>query len=163
MPALRYVSLVSLAFWVGGLAALGVVAAPVLFDVLQAHDPETGRTLAGMAFGAVLESFDRMALIPGAIVALTLAWRGSRPVRPRGLVWRAAALAVMLALTVVTGAVIGPRIDALRIGTPTPIADLPDGNPVKAEFGRLHGLSGGLMIVVIAGGLALMWTELNDR
>jgi hypothetical protein len=163
MPALRYLSLVALAFWIGGLAALAVVAAPVLFDVLPAHDPDTGRTLAGMAFGAIFESFERIALVPGAIVAATLAWRAARPARPRGLVWRSAVLAAMLALTVVTGAVIGPRIDALRVSTPTPIADLPDGNAVKTEFGRLHGLSGGLMIVVLAGGLALMWMEMSDR
>lgn len=163
MLALRYVSIVALAFWIGGLAALGLVAAPVLFDVLPAHDPEAGRTLAGMAFGAIFESFERVALVPGAIVAVSLAWRAARPRRPRGLVWRSGVLAVMLGLTVVTGTVIAPRIDALRVSTPTPIADLPDGNPDKAEFGRLHGLSGGLTILVLAGGLTLMWMELTDR
>ena len=163
MPALRYVSIVALAFWIGGLAALGLVAAPVLFDLLSAHDPEAGRTLAGQAFGAIFESFERVALIPGAIVAASLAWRAARVPRPRGLAWRSGVLAVMLALTVVTGTVIGPRIDALRVSAPTPIADLPDGSALKTAFGRLHGLSGGLMIIVLAGGLALMWMELTDQ
>jgi hypothetical protein len=65
----------------------------------------------------------------------------------------------MLVAKVVTGAVIGPRIDAIRASTPTAIAGLPDSDPAKAAFDRLHGLSAGLMIGTIAGGLALMWME----
>jgi hypothetical protein len=161
MSGVRFVSLAALALWVGGLVALGFVAAPVLFEVLTAHDPETGRTVAGLAFGAVFESFNQLALVLGAVVAATLAWRASRTPRSRGLPWRATVLAVMLGATVITGAVIGPRIDALRATTPTAIADLPDTDPVKIQFGRLHGLSGGLMVLTIAGGLALMYSEMH--
>lgn len=160
---LRFLSLAMLTFWVGGLVALGFVAAPVLFDVLTSHDPETGRTLAGMAFGAILESFDRLALIAGGVIAATLAWRAARGPRPRWLVTRAVVLGLMLAATVVTGAVIAPRIDVIRLSTPTPIADLPDTDPAKIEFDRLHGLAGGLTLAAIAGGLALIWTEMQDR
>ncbi len=160
---LRFLSLVMLAFWVGGLATLGFVAAPVLFDVLTSHDAETGRTLAGMAFGAILESFERLSLLAGAVIAATLAWRAARGPRPRWLVGRAGILGVMLAATVITGAVIAPRIDAIRLATSGAIADLPDTDPVKIEFGRLHGISGGLTLVAIAGGLTLIWTEMQDR
>lgn len=162
MPALRFVALVALALWVGGLTALGLVAAPILFEVLPLHDP-AGRTLAGLAFGAMLESADRLSLLLGAVVALVLAGRAAKSRRPRGLVWRATVLAGMLGATAVTGLVLAPRIDALREQTPGTIADLPDADPAKAEFGRLHGLSGGLMLATIAGGLVLMWGEQRDR
>jgi hypothetical protein len=161
MPALRFLALVSLALWVGGLTALGVVAAPVLFEVLPLHDPQ-GQTLAGVAFGAVLESADRVALFLGAIVALTFAWRSTRRPPPRGLVWRSAVLAVMLGATAVTGLVLGPRIDAIRAQTTGAITDLPETDPARITFGRLHGLSGGLMSGTIALGLALMWKEMRD-
>lgn len=162
MTAVRFVSLVALAMWVGGLLTLGLVAAPVLFDVLAAHDPVRGRTMAGLAFGAVFEADNRLTLFLGAVVAASLAWRAARGQRPRGLVWRSVVLAGMIAIAVVTGAVIGPRIDAIRASTPTAIADLPDTDPVKIEFGRLHGLSGGLLVGTVAGGLALIWMELQD-
>jgi hypothetical protein len=163
MPMLRFLSLVMLAFWIGGLTALGFVAAPVIFDVLTSHDAEMGRTLAGMTFGAVLESFERLSVLAGAVIAATLAWRAARGPRPRWLVARAGILGLMLAATVVTGAVIAPRIDAIRVATAGAIADLPDTDPAKIEFGRLHGISGGLTLVAIAGGLTLMWTEMQDR
>ena len=37
MLALRYVSLLALVVWVGGLVALGAIAAPVTFDVIAAR------------------------------------------------------------------------------------------------------------------------------
>jgi len=159
MPWLRFAAIAALALWIGGLATLGIVVAPVLFDVLTSHDPEAGRTVAGLAFGAVLESFCRWSLLLGATVAAIYAWRAARAHAGRGLAWRAAVLAMMLGATVVTGSVIGPRIDAIRAGTPTSIADLPEGDPIKVAFGRLHGLSGGLMLLTIVGGFALLYSE----
>jgi hypothetical protein len=159
MSGLRFVAIVALALWIGGLAVLGLVVAPVLFDVLQSHDPEAGRTIAGLAFGAVLESFCRWSLFFGAVIAAIYGWRAARGRGGRGLAWRTGALAIMLGAATVTGSVIGPRIDAIRAGTPTAIADLPDADPVKVAFGRLHGLAGGLMLLTVAGGLALLYSE----
>lgn len=161
MVALRFASLVALTLWIGGLAALGLVVAPSLFAVLTAHDPVGGRTLAGLAFGTIFESYLRLSLGLGVVVAVTLGWRAAYNRQP-GLVWRFAVLAGMFGASLLTGSVIGPRIDAIRLTTPTPIADLPDGNPVKAEFGRLHGASGALMVGTVAGGLVLLWREMRD-
>jgi hypothetical protein len=156
---LRFVAIVALALWIGGLTALGLIVAPVLFDVLAAHDPEAGRTAAGLAFGAILESFCRWALVLGAALAAIYAVRAARQPAGRGLIWRTVVLAAMLTAAVVTGSVIGPRIDAIRATTPTAIADLPDTDPVKITFGRLHGLSGALLLLTIGGGLALLYSE----
>ena len=51
MLALRYVSLLALVVWVGGLVALGAIAAPVTFDVIAARHVPEGRLLAGAIFG----------------------------------------------------------------------------------------------------------------
>ena len=50
MLALRYAALLMLVIWVGGLLALGAVAAPAIFDVLAAQ-PDKGRLLAGALVG----------------------------------------------------------------------------------------------------------------
>ena len=42
------------------------------------------------------------------------------------------------------------------------ISSLPDTDPVKQEFGRLHGLSNILMLVTLAGGIGLLAIETTD-
>jgi hypothetical protein len=162
MALLRFASVLVLAIWVGGLATLGSLAAPEIFRVLERHDPEHGRALAGEVFGAVFERFQRAAWVLGALL---LALYGSRALlgpRPRRLglrVWTATGL---LALSLVGGLVLAPRIDAIRRATNGPVASLPDGDATRAEFGRLHGLSNGLMLLTLLAGAGLMWTELRD-
>ena len=54
MRALRYVYVLALVMWLGGMAIAGLVVAPTTFGVLEAWNPSTGRVLAGEVFGAVL-------------------------------------------------------------------------------------------------------------
>jgi hypothetical protein len=68
----------------------------------------------------------------------------------------------MIAVSVVTALVITPRIDDIRESAGGPVAALPDGDERKAAFGRLHGLSNGLMLLTIVAGLGLVWTETKD-
>jgi hypothetical protein len=65
---------------VGGLAVLGFVAAPMIFSALEAHDPATGRALAGLVFGAVFERFQYWAWLLGGLSMLLLG--GPRLARP---------------------------------------------------------------------------------
>jgi uncharacterized membrane protein len=46
MFALRYVYVLALVVWLGGMLMLGAVVAPTTFQVLQASAPATGRELA---------------------------------------------------------------------------------------------------------------------
>jgi hypothetical protein len=68
----------------------------------------------------------------------------------------------MLSLTAATVFVISPRINRIRRETTGTIAALPDADPHKSEFGRLHGLSSLLMVVTLVGGAALIWIEAAD-
>ena len=55
MIVLRYLYVVALIVWVGGLVAAGAMVAPALFAVLPAEaGAAAGRALAGAAFGEVL-------------------------------------------------------------------------------------------------------------
>ena len=54
MRPLRYLYVLALVLWLGGMAVAGFVVAPTTFGVLEAWDPSAGRVLAGQVFGAVL-------------------------------------------------------------------------------------------------------------
>ena len=54
MVLLRYLYVVALVLWVGGLVVAGALVAPSVFGVLQAWNAAEGRVLAGQVFGEVL-------------------------------------------------------------------------------------------------------------
>jgi hypothetical protein len=162
MSLMRFTALVALALWIGGLAALGAVAAPTLFETLQAHDPATGRELSGLAFGAVFTRFQFAAWGLGAAVVASLGIRAALGPRPRRLAIRLWVAALMISASVAVVIVIAPRIDRIRTSVTGPVANLPDTDARRVEFGRLHGLSNALMVLTLAGGLGLLWAEMKD-
>jgi hypothetical protein len=162
MFGLRVASLVTLAIWVGGLAALGFVAAPVIFSTLQASDPAGGRALAGLVFGAVFNRFQYASLAMAAILIGLLVLRALLGPRPLRLAWRVWTVAFMVGISAVSLFLISPRIDRLRQAVPGTIAALPDTDARKAEFGRLHGMANMLMLVSLVGGIGLIWMEARD-
>lgn len=162
MALLAFASLVVVALWVGGLTALGV-AAPVIFSVLEARDPAAGRVLAGAVFGAVFEHFQRYAWGLGGLQIVLLGLRTALGPRPRRVAIRLAAVVVMLALSLAASFVLAPRINVIRDATSGAVAALPDTDPRKAEFGRLHGLSNGAMGLTVILGMGLLWAEMKDK
>lgn len=163
MSLLRLLSVLMLAIWVGGAAVLGGVAAPTIFSVLEGQDPEAGRTLAGAVFGAILARFQQLTWILGGLLVIVMTLRAALGPRPRRFSLRIWGLAAMLAASLTTSLVIAPRIDAIRLETTGPVAALPDDHPRKVEFGRLHGLSNGLMLFAIGVGVALIFADLKDH
>jgi hypothetical protein len=162
MPILRVASLALVALWIGGLTALGAVAAPAVFAVLELHDPVAGRTLAGLVFGDMFARFQHLALFLGGGLIAVLGMRALLGPRPRRLGVQLGLVALMLAASAYTGFIIAPRIDTLRNGATTTMASLPQTDPRKQEFGRLHGLSNGLMALTLVAGLALFWIEARE-
>ena len=162
MALLRFASVLVLAIWVGGLATLGSLAAPEIFTVLERHDPARGRVLAGEVFGAVFQRFQRATWLLGALLIALSGLRALLGPRPRQLGLRVWAAIGLLAMSLAGGLFIAPRIDAIRRATSGPVASLPDGDATRSEFGRLHGLSTGLMLLTLLAGAGLMWTEMRD-
>lgn len=162
MPALRVVSLALIACWIGGIAVLGLVAAPSVFSVLEGHDPVAGRTLAGMVFGEIFARFQQMAwFLGGGLVAL-LGVRAALGPRPRRLAMQIWLVTGMLAASAYSGLILAPRIEVLRAETAGTMAALPETDARKVEFGRLHGLSNGLMALTLLAGLGIFWIESRD-
>lgn len=162
MTVLRFFSLVALAVWIGGLGVLGGIVAPVVFAVLQANDPVAGREAAGALFGAVFRHFQSAAWICGGVLLATLAGRAALGPRPRHMRIRVWLVIAMVAISVGIVAIIVPRIDRIRRETAGPVANLPPDDARRVTFGRLHGLSNGLMLLTLGAGLILFWFEAKD-
>jgi uncharacterized membrane protein len=160
--ALRYVYVLALAIWLGGMVILGAVVAPTTFQVLQASEPATGRLLGGVVFGAVLARFHFVAYGAGALALLALTVMALLGPRPRSFAVRSAIVALMLLIALYSGFVVLREIDAIQ----QEIGRLPSSLPVhdtrRIRFDELHQLSTQLMVVNIIGALALLYWEARE-
>jgi hypothetical protein len=161
MLALRYVAVLALVVWIGGLIALGGIAAPTLFDVLGAQPIADGRLLAGATFGEMLRRFTLVSYAAGAILLGTLIVRAILGPRPRRFAWRAAAATLMLAASAYAGIFVAAQIRDVQRAIGAAPSSLPENDPRRVAFGRLHGLSTSLQLVPVLGGLALIYWELK--
>ena len=160
MLALRFSAVLALVFWIGGLLALGAIAAPATFDVLGARS-EDGRALAGAVFGQTLRRFQTGAYLCGAVLLVSLAARAVLGPRPMRFGLRMGITAAMVSSAAWTGLVMIPQIEeAQRTRLSAPAA--PPDDPRRAQFARLHGLATSLQLVPVLGGLALLLFELKD-
>ena len=162
MLLLRYVALLALVVWVGGLVALGAIAAPATFDVMAARQIPDGRLLAGAVFGEILHRFFLASCIAAAVVFLSLTLRRILGPKPRHFGWRAGTLILMTGAALYAGVVVAARIAGLQASMNVAPSSLPASDPRRIEFGRLHGVSTGLQLVPLLGGLALIFWELRE-
>ena len=145
MPLLRYLMLLSLIVWLGGLIFFSFVVAPTAFSVLPT------RHLAGFVVSRSLTALHWIGIVSG-IVFLTTSMLYSRlhagstqPLAPRHIL-----LYIMLGLSLISQFVISPRMATLR-------ASMPDTNsvattdPVRVQFNALHAwstrLEGGVLLL----------------
>jgi hypothetical protein len=158
MRALRFAAVLGLVFWTGGLAALGAIAAPAIFDTLGA----AGRGTAGSVFGEVLSRFHPAAYVCAGVLVLSLVTRAVLGPRPRHFSLRMLLSAAMVAATAWSGFVLLPRIQEMQRtlgGTPSA---LPQDDSHRLRFTALHRLSTSLQLVPLLGGVALLYFELED-
>jgi hypothetical protein len=163
MLLLRYVALLALILWIGGLVALGAVAAPATFDVMAARQIPDGRLLAGAVFGEILRRFFLVTCAAAAVILASLTLRRVLGPKPRQFGLRAGLLILMTAATVYSGVVIAGRIATLQTSIGVAPSSLPAGDPRRIEFGRLHLVSTALQLVPLLGGLALVFWELKEQ
>lgn len=157
---LRLLTVLVLAVWVGGLVALGAAAAPAIFDATA--DLENGRTVAGRLVEVVLGRFFQGAWGLAATLAALLGLRAAVGPRPRPFAVRLWLVLLMLLATATTQWYVAPAIREIRDSVAGPVAGLPAGDARVATFGRLHGLSNGLMLLTVLSGTALLWLETRD-
>ena len=162
MILLRYLYVVALVLWVGGLIVAGALVAPSVFGVLQAWNESQGRMLAGQVFGEVLQRLTWLSYAMGGVMIVTLTLHrllGARPVK-YGV--RVGIMGMMLAMMLATGFYIIPQVNAIQSEVAGPVAELPDTDTRRMEFNRLHGLSNILFSITAIGGLALCWWEARE-
>ncbi|MGH7932901.1 MAG: DUF4149 domain-containing protein [Candidatus Binataceae bacterium] len=143
-----FIYLLCLASWLGGMIFFTALIAPVVFKVLPMSE-------AGKIVSAIFPRYYILGYVAG-IIALILAIYFAAALAPR-LWWSLAALALLIALvlTFYAGAIVRPKVEAIRTVTEETNPD-----PVRrAEFDRLHRLSvmlnGGVMVLDL---LALLST-----
>ena len=162
MVLLRYLYVVALVLWVGGLITAGALVAPSVFGVLQAWNETQGRELAGQVFGEVLLRLTWLSYAMGGIMFITLTLHrllGARPVK-YGI--RVGIMGLMLLLMMYIGFYLLPGVDAIQSAVQGPMSALPETDPRRIEFDRLHGLSNILFSLTALGGLALCFWESRE-
>lgn len=130
-----------LTLWVGGLWAIGFLAVPVLFHTLD------DRTLAGELAAPMFTLINGIGLACGGLLLL-----GAAMSHGRGWYrsWRVGVIAVMMAGTAVILFIIQPQMAALKAQVAA------TGGGLGSQFGRLHGISSAIYLLVSVLGLLLV-------
>lgn len=162
MVLLRYLYVVALVLWVGGLIVAGAVVAPSVFGVLQAWDPAQGRVLAGQVFGEVLSRLTWLSYAMGAVMFVTLTLHRLLGARPLKYGVRVGIMGLMLVMMAIMGMYVIPQVNAIQAQVTGPVSALAATDPLRVEFDRLHGASNILFAITALGGLALCFWESRE-
>nr|WP_284506826.1 DUF4149 domain-containing protein [Caballeronia sp. GAFFF1] len=133
--------------WVGSLLTLGLVAAPVLFSMLE---PAVA--------GSVAAQYFRIEAFVGVVSALVLILIGNRFVKSgiadyKRVRW---IVAVMLVCVLAGYFALQPFMNSLRMAAQAAGTDLAS-SPYARQFGILHGISSAIYLIECLFGIALVW------
>ena len=123
--------------WVGGLWAIGYIAAPTLFATLD------DRKLAGSLAGEMFHIVNWLGLVCGFILLALIFKRYGR-------VWQLWVVLVMLVLAANSEFVLQPMMVELKT------QGLIEGSQAKSKFGMLHGVSSSLYLLTSVLGLIVV-------
>lgn len=129
-------AVIALSAWLGAALLVATVVAPAAFAVLPT------RTLAGALVGRVLPVLFYGGAAIGVVTVLL--GRAAAPSLARFF-----AGAIMVVSCLAAQLVVAPRIERVRTEAAGPIDELAVGDPRRAAFGRLHGVS--VLLLGIAG------------
>jgi len=147
MGLLRYLHRLLLGVWIGALLCFGAVLAPALFQALTPGQ-------AGAVVHLIFPRLDAFTVAAGfVLLGLGVAAEGAPKGRAR---WRVGLLGAMTVLALASAFAVTPRMAVLRSQAGGNISDLPREDPIRREFGRLHGVSSVLMLGEVLLGLAVL-------
>src|SRR6185503_21123237 len=121
MVLLRYLYVVALVLWVGGLIVAGALVAPSVFGVLQAWNATEGRVLAGQVFGEVLLRLTWLSYAMAVIMFVTLTLHRLLGARPLKYGIRVGIMAMMLVMMMAMGFYIIPKVNGIQAGISGPM------------------------------------------
>jgi uncharacterized membrane protein len=154
MPFLRFLMLLSLVVWLGGLIFFAFVLAPTAFS----PGLLPSRHLAGSIVGRSLDRLHYMAIVSGIVFLIAsmlynrMASGNARPLAARHIL-----IVLMLMLTVISQFAISTKMHAIRAEAGV-IDDLPPSSPLRMEFDRLHVWSEKFEVAVLLLGLVALYT-----
>ncbi|HXM66488.1 MAG TPA: DUF4149 domain-containing protein [Candidatus Acidoferrum sp.] len=151
MSFLRFLMLLSLVCWIGGLIFFAFVLAPTAFSVL----PTTH--LAGNVVGRALGKLHWIAIFSGIVYLVSsLLYSRFTDGTAHVLAVRHVLLCLMLALTLISQFGIIPRMDALRASLGE-VRSVPVDNPERVQFDALHVWSTRVESAVLLVGLVVVY------
>jgi len=151
MPLLRYLMLLSLIVWIGGLIFFAFVLAPTSFQVL----PDTH--LAGNVVGRSLGKLHWIAIVSGIVFVLTsLLYSRLTDGTAHVFALRHVLIVLMLGLTLFSQFWILPRMDSLRAQVGD-FAKVTLDNPARVQFDALHAWSTRVEVAILLLGLVSIW------
>ena len=146
---LRFLMLLALIIWIGGITFFAFVEAPTLFAVLPSAK------IAGDIVSPSLSKLHWMGLICGAVFLISsLFYNQLKHARPKPLAASHVLIALMLLLTAISQFRLTPRMTNLRAEMQA-VDRLPGGD-ARAEFGRLHAWSTRLESGVLLLGIGVV-------
>jgi hypothetical protein len=162
MLAIRYVALLALVIWLGGMIMLGLLVAPATFRVLQAAEPVTGRVLAGSVFGEILRNFHLVAYACGFVVLVCLFAIKFLGPPPHAFIPRVAIIVAMLLIAVYSGYPVAREIADVQSQVSGPMNGLSPTDARRMRFDTLHQRSTVLMTINMALGLVLLFWYVRE-
>jgi uncharacterized membrane protein len=154
MSFLRFLMLLSLVVWIGGLVFFAFVLAPTVFSPGLLPT----RQFAGSIVGRSLDLLHYMAIASGIIFLISsmlysrVATGNARPTAARHVL-----IVLMLALTLISQFGVSPKMHAIRAEVGA-IDNAPLDNPLRREFDRLHVWSEKFEEAVLLLGLVALYT-----
>jgi uncharacterized membrane protein len=151
MVALRFLSLLALVVWVGGIIFFAFVVAPALFSVLPS------RHLSGLVVTRALARLHWIGIACGVVFlvcSMLHSWLATGEAQPAAA--RHLLVVAMLALTLVSEVGVSSRMHRLRASMGV-IDDVPATDARRVEFNRMHRYSTIIESIVLLLGLATIY------
>jgi uncharacterized membrane protein len=154
----RFLEILALGTWVGAILFLSFVIAPGAFATLPTRES------AGAVVGMALTRLHILGYVAGVTALVARGFR-LRPISavvgPVGI-----AIVLMLVLTFASQQFVSARMADLRVQMAAAHGSIdatPKDDPLRAEFGRLHGLSTAAELAVLLLGLTALFFAVRSR
>lgn len=146
---LRFLYVLSLALWIGGMTFFTFIAAPSIFQVLP-------REAAGNVVADIFPKYYWQGIACGIIALVTSLALGIRTSWSQLLIVRTLLLGIMIVAVLYSAFVLQPKIQAVKAQI-TSFESLAPTDPLRLEFGRLHGRSFAVNAAVLLVGVIVLF------
>jgi len=146
---LRFIYLLSIAFWLGGMVFFSFMAAPSIFKVLPREE-------AGKVVSDIFPKYYWQGLICGAIALIASFALGMRDRWNSLLIVRTITISVMVIGILYAVVILQPKIQVVKAQIPS-FESLSPNDPLRLEFGRLHGRSFSVNAAVLLLGVIVVF------